>query len=119
MATCAIPLKEKQVLVRKVGKHLITLRGKRRHYSPPLIKAAMRKCEFPNVWDCWALSLFASPRDFSSYHAAIGETCDCTAMHSEMLTTIHSGSLLDFLSMDWSDSSLVDISPSDLTDHHF
>ena len=116
MATCAIPLRDKRAVAQKVGAHLTRLYGKRRSYSPPLIKAAMRRCAFPSDWDCWALSLYAAADDFASYHTAIGETCDYAAMQAEMLSSVDSGSTLDFLSADafsGADTSILDSSPID------
>jgi len=116
MATCAIAPGDKRALARDVGKHLTRLYGKRQNYSPTLVKASMRKLNFPDVWDCWALSLFTGIGDFNSYHAALGEVCDYAAMHGEMLTVVDAGSLLDFLSGDWSLSDLPDV--SDLSSQH-
>jgi hypothetical protein len=77
----------------------------------------MRRCEFPDVWDCWALSLFTSPNDFSAYHAMLGEACDYASMHADMLGALDSGSLLDFFSTDFFNVDLpsIDIDIS----HHF
>ena len=119
MATCTIALGDKRTVARKVGKQLTTLYGRRQHYSPQLVKAAMRRCDFPDLWDCWALSLFSSPSDFAAYHATLGEVCDYSTMHADMLSSIDTGSLLDFLSLDWSGGeSFGDSSSFDLPDHH-
>ena len=111
MATCAIAPHDKRLLAQRVGKRLVTLYGKRPSYSPPLVKAAMRRCDFPDVWDCWALSLFSSPGEFAAYHAATGEVCDFAGMHADMLSAIGAhvdlGSAADILSVDWLDAGTV------------
>jgi len=122
MDTCAIPLQDKRALAQKVGKHLTSLYGGRRTYSPQLVKAAMRRCDLPDVWDCWALSLFTSPEDFSTYHAALGEACDYASMHSEMLSALNldlgAGSLFDFLSTDSLDVNLPSLDVGDVDISH-
>jgi hypothetical protein len=117
MATCAIPPKDKRLLARHVGKRLVSLYGKRQSYSPKIVKAAMRRCEFPDVWDCWALSLFSSASDFDSYHSAVGEACDYAAMHADMLSAVQVDAAFDFSSLDWLDgTSLFDSASIDLPD---
>jgi hypothetical protein len=119
MGTCAIPPQDKRALAQKVGKHLTTLYGKRRTYSPQLVKAAMRRCHLPEVWDCWALSLFTSPEDFSAYHASLGEACDYASMQADMLGVLDTGSLFDFLSTDFFNFDLpsLDIGDVDISHH--
>jgi hypothetical protein len=119
MGICAIPPRDKRALAQKVGKQLTALHGKRPSYSPQLVKAAMRRCDFPDVWDCWALSLFSSSDDFSAYHAKLGEACDYGSMHAEMLGTLDSGSLFDFLSSDFLDIDMsgIDIGDADISHH--
>jgi len=120
MATCAIDPGNKRLLAQRVGKHLVTLYGKRPSYSPTLVRAAMRRCQFPDIWDCWALSLFSSPLDFDSYHAATGESCDFASMHAEMLSAIGAridmGSASDVLSFDWLDSGSMGADAGDAAD---
>lgn len=124
MATCSIAPGDKRQVAQRVGRHLVGLYGKRRAYSPPLVKAAMRRCNLPDAWDCWALSLFASPDDFVAYHRQIGEACDYGAMHAEMLGAIGAGPSLDADAVDagagggWFDW-LDGIGPGDvgLSDH--
>jgi hypothetical protein len=88
MATCAMEPAARRVLARKVGTHLAALHGKRRHYSPQIVKAAVRRCGFGPACDCWAMSLFASAEDFGAYHAATGEACDYASMNAQMLDAI-------------------------------
>jgi hypothetical protein len=107
MATCAIALNDKRTLARNVGKHLTARYGKRTHYSPTLVKVTMRRLNYPDVWDCWALSLFASRDDFAAYHASLGEVCDYASMNTDMLSAVDSGSLFDFISGDWSVGDFV------------
>ena len=120
MATCSIALQDKRALARSLGKHLRERYGKRTHYSRTVIKASMRKLRFPDVWDCWGLSLFADRTDFDTYHAATGEACDYGFMNAEMLTAVDSGSVFDFLSGDWSLSDFLpdlDLGSTDTPGH--
>lgn len=117
MVTRAIALTDKRTLARNVGKHLRARYGKRTHYSPTLVKVTMRRLNYPDGWDCWALSLFTSHDDFDAYHTALGEVCDYAAMNGSMLSAVDSGSLLEFVSGDWSATDLVpDV--TDLIDHN-
>jgi hypothetical protein len=118
MATCSIAPGDKRALARAVGKHLTERYGKRTHYSPTLIKASMRKLRYPDVWDCWGLSLFADRADFDAYHAAIGEACDYGSMNAEMLSVVDSGSVFDFLSADWTLGDFLPDSDLGSTDMH-
>jgi hypothetical protein len=117
MAVCAIPPKDKRALAQKVGRQLTKLHGRRQTYSPQLVKAAMRRCELPDMWDCWAFSLFSSPEDFASYHAKLGEVCDYTSMHTEMLSVLDTGSVLDFFSSDSFNIDLPTIADVDISHH--
>ena len=120
MATQTIALKDRRTLARNVGKHLAARYGKRPNYSPTIVKATMRRLEYPDAWDCWALSLFTSQDDFASYHAALGEVCNYAAMHADMLNAVDSGSLLDFISGDWSVGDFLadsDSGTADFSDH--
>jgi len=119
MAVCGIALENKRALAQRVGRQLTKLHGKRKTYSPQLVKAAMRRSELPDVWDCWALSLFSSPEDFASYHANLGEICDYTSMHAEMLNVLDTGSLIDFFSSDLFNIDLpsVDLGDVDISHH--
>lgn len=83
----------------------------------------MRRCRFPDVWDCWALSLYASREDFDAWHAQTGEVCEYATMHSEMLDAIGSVAPISFDGsdaasgggwFDWLDGLSTDI---DITDH--
>ena len=107
MATCALALQDKRTLARNVGKHLSARYGRRTHYSPALVKASMRRLNYPDVWDCWALSLFTSRADFETYHSTLDELCDYAAMNGDMLGAVHSSSLLEFVSGDWSLGELL------------
>lgn len=102
MGACAIAPDDKRRLARAVGKHLVGTYGKRRAYPPAVIRATMRRLAFPDGWDCWALSLFASADDFASYHASSGEVCDYASMHAAMLGDALADSLgTDFFSFAW------------------
>jgi hypothetical protein len=116
MATCAIALHDKRTLARDVGKHLSSRYGKRAHYSAALVKATMRRLKYPDVWDCWALSLFTAREDFDAYHAARGEICDYAVMNGGMLQAVDSGSVLEFVSGDWSFGDLLSDGHSPLGD---
>ena len=102
MPVCALAPADKRQLARSVGKHLVATYGKRRAYSPTVIRATMRRLGFPDTWDCWALSLFASADDFDLFHAAIGEVCDYASMHAQMLSDAVGDSVdVDFFSFEW------------------
>lgn len=116
MATCAIALKDKRSLARHVGKHLTARYGKRTHYSPTLVKVTMRRLNYPDAWDCWALSLFTDRNDFTAYHDSLGELCNYATMNSEMLNAVSSDSLLDFVSGDWSIGDFLPDSGLDVSD---
>ena len=88
MTTCATAPSDKRAIAQNVGKYLVGLYGQRKSYAPALIKSGMRKQKYPQAWDCWALSLFASRADFDAYHAAIGEPCDFNAMRGAMLDAV-------------------------------
>jgi hypothetical protein len=116
MGMCAIAVADKRTLARSVGKHLTATYGKRAHYSPTLVKVTMRRLKYPDIWDCWALSLFTDCGDFDSYHAALGEICNYAAMNADMLSAVGSDSMTDFLSTDWSATDLFPDMP-DLSAH--
>jgi hypothetical protein len=114
MATCAIALTDKRTLARNVGKHLTATYGKRAHYSPTLVKVTMRRLNYPDVWDCWALSLFTDRSAFDAYHDALGEVCSYASMHADMLSAAGFDSLTDFVPADCA-STFSDL--PDLHDH--
>ena len=121
MANLATDPAAKRILARKVGTHLAGLHGKRRHYSPQLVKAAVRRCGFPQACDCWALSLFASAEDFGAYHAASGEACDYRSMNAQMLDAIAPPALHDVPTFgtgatDFDPWMLLDVGSIDLPD---
>jgi hypothetical protein len=109
MVTCALASADKRRVAQVIGRHLVTVYEKRRHDSPAIVHASMRRNEPPALRDCWALSLCTSPDDFKSHHQTIGEVCGYASMHGEMPGAIDTGSTFDFLSFDWLD----EIGPSD------
>lgn len=118
MGIGAITPKDKRLLAQRVGRHLVSVYGKRKSYPPQVVKASMRRCDFPDVWDCWALSLFSSPNDFNVFHDAIGEACDYASMHSDMRGVIDIPATADFFSFDWLDGvSLFDAGSDVLSSH--
>jgi hypothetical protein len=82
---CPLASADKRLLASRVGRELVERYGTTPHYSVASIKDAARKLGFPEAWDGWALSLYASPADFAAYHAQTGEDCDYAAMHAAML----------------------------------
>jgi len=118
MGVGAITPQDKRLLARRVGCHLVSLYGKRESYPPQVVKASMRRCDFPDAWDCWALSLFSSPGDFNAFHDAIGEACDHASMHGDMLGVIDVPATADFFSFDWLDSVSVFDAGSDILGSH-
>jgi len=116
MDICALPQVDKRLLAKKVGNDLVKKHGKKPHYSITEIKAAARRQNFPEGWDCWALSLYSSPQDFAEHHRRTGETCDYQAMHDSMAEAVSTDrSLADAVSSDHSDvvTALHDWSPSE------
>lgn len=115
---CALPEVDKRLLAKKVGSDLVRQHGKRSHYTVPEIKAAARRQKFPDTWDCWALSLYASAEDFGSYHLRTGEQCDYLAMRNSMSECVATDlSLADAIPADHSDlvAAVLDWSPSNST----
>jgi hypothetical protein len=82
---CHLASADKRLLANRVGPELVERYGVMPYYSVASIKDAARKLGFPEAWDGWALSLYASPSDFAAYHAQTGEDCDYAAMHAAML----------------------------------
>ncbi|MCI0362414.1 MAG: hypothetical protein L0219_00940, partial [Phycisphaerales bacterium] len=94
MDICALPEADKRSLARKVGSGLVKEHGKKRHYTVQEVKAAARRQNFPEAWDCWALSLYASPSDFAEYHERTGEDCDYSSMHERMVEAVSTDAVL-------------------------
>jgi hypothetical protein len=115
MDICALPTVDKRLLAKKVGNDLVKHHGKKRHYTVEEIKAAARRQNFPDTWDCWAMSLYSSPQDFAEHHARTGEHCDFQAMHNSMAEAVATDhSLADAVSVDHSGivQAVHDWSPS-------
>jgi hypothetical protein len=85
---------DKQLLARKIGSELVKSHGKKRYYKVEEVKAAARRQNVPDTWDCWAVSLYSSPSDFGEYHTRIGEPCDYSAMHSSMVEAVSTDTTL-------------------------
>lgn len=122
MTACAIEPQDKRRLGRRVGRDLQRRYGRKSHYAPAEIRSSMRRLEYPYTWDCWALSLYASPFDFDAFHRARNEVCDYQGMHAAMASCLgESGSfwsgLADFFSFDWSWPSWLDFD-FDFFDRH-
>lgn len=94
MDICALQPVDRQLLARKVGNDLAKRHGKKKHYAIPEIKAAARRSQFPDTWDCWALALYSSPGDFADYHAKTREVCDYGSMHHMMIEAVSSDASL-------------------------
>jgi hypothetical protein len=123
MTACAIDLRDKQKLGRRVGRDLQRRHGRKAWYSPEDIRSSMRRLDYPFMWDCWALSLYSSPIDFDAFHRARNETCDYQGMHAEMASCLTGdgsfwSGLLDFFSFDWVDWHLPSWLDFDFFDHH-
>ena len=91
---CTLATPDKQLLARKVGSDLVRQHWKRRHYTVAEVRAAARRQNIPEAWDCWALSLYTSPNDFVDHHMATGENCDYQVMHAKMVDAVRADSLL-------------------------
>lgn len=101
MDICAIAAVDKRLLAKKVGDDLVQRHGRRPYHAVVDIKAAARRMRFPDAWDCWALSLYASPQDFADYHRQTGERCDYRSMHDSMAEALAtSGAVADAVSTD-------------------
>jgi hypothetical protein len=117
MGGCAIAPSDKRAIARRVGKHLASVYGPRKSYSPAIVRAAMRRCEFPADWDCWALSLYTAQTDFDAFHAALGEACDYAAMRAEMAGAIDPALSPGLPGFDWLDAlPSLDLDAVDLPD---
>ncbi|HEU4664029.1 MAG TPA: hypothetical protein VFS55_08360 [Dokdonella sp.] len=88
MDICAISAVDKRLLAKKVGDDLVKRHGRKPYHAVGDIKAAARRARFPDAWDCWALSLYASPQDFADYHRQTGERCDYRSMHDSMAEAV-------------------------------
>jgi hypothetical protein len=94
MDICTLPVADKRHMARRVGQDLTLHHGKKRHYTPKEIRQSARRLNFPDIWDCWALSLYASAPDFADYHAGTGESCDYASMHAAMVEAVATDSVL-------------------------
>ena len=88
MSACAISVKDKRSLARRVGKDLRNNCGRKNFYHSYEVTAAMRRLGYLPNWDCWALSLYVSPHDFDVYHSVRGESCDYAGMHAAMRNSV-------------------------------
>lgn len=79
---------DKRLLAKKVGNDLVKNHGKKRHYTVSEVKAASRRQNFPDTWDCWALSLYSDPLEFAAYHQRTGEKCNYDEMHNSMAEAV-------------------------------
>jgi hypothetical protein len=92
MSASAISVADKRELAKRVGKDLQKNCGRKNFYHSYEVTAAMRRLGYDRGWDCWALSLYVSPYDFDLYHSVRGESCDYTAMHAAMRSSVeHEG----------------------------
>jgi hypothetical protein len=107
MDICGIAAVDKRLLGRKVGADLAKRHGSKPYYAVQDIKAAARRCNFPDRWDCWALSLYASPHDFADYHLRTGERCDYASMHESMA---------DAIAVDAQTAGIAPLDPSHVVD---
>ena len=94
MDICTLPAADKRHMARRVGQDLARQHGKKSDYTPKEIKASARRLNFPDTWDCWALSLYTSVSDFTDYHAKTGETCDYASMHAAMVEAVTTDRML-------------------------
>jgi len=125
MDVTAIPVVDKQQLAKRVGVDLVKHHGKKQHYSVAEIKSSARRLNFPDTWDCWALSMYCSPGDFDQYHRTIGEICDFSSMHHMMIDAVSQDSALpeilhhvtQAIEPSWF-SDLLDVFDSDHLDFH-
>lgn len=102
----------KKEYITDIGKILVHEHGKKKYYTPEQIKTAHKKSKWNEGFDfsCWAMSVYSSHSDFTSYHQQIGETCDYADMKTEMLQglSVSSGSEIPDLPDADIDSSWLD-----------
>lgn len=114
MTTCTLSPKDKKEYARDVGRILVKRHGKQKYYSPHRVKKASNDTKYAVDWHCWAMCLYTSPGDFTSYHDSIGESCDYASMKSEMAYAITDGASeswfdLDLSWLEWPDFDLPSI----------
>jgi hypothetical protein len=115
---CAIQPEDRRKQVQRVGNDLIKNYGKKKFYTVQEVKNANRRQAVNYDVACWSHAFFNSHPDFDQYHAKIGETCDYTAMKSEMAADLseNSSSWLPDFDFDLSWIELPDINWSALFD---
>jgi hypothetical protein len=115
---CSLNSGDKRALAKRVGDDLLHHVGRKPYYSVAEVKAANRRQKVDIDAACWAHALFNSHADFDRYHAEVGETCDYSAMKSEMLEAVSVAgdaswfdldlSWIDFPDVDWTIFDFID-----------
>lgn len=88
MNASALTPRDKRRFGRDVGRELVQKFGRKPYYTRIEIKRVTRRLDFPDLWDCWAYSLFMSHVEFDDHHAAIGVACDYAAMRGSMVDAV-------------------------------
>ena len=101
MTVLALSPSEKKAHGKEVGEILVRDYGQKKYYSCAHVKKASQEAKHGFDWHCWAMSLYASPTAFKSYHDSIGEVCDYPAMKAEMTSALTNGA-----SDSWFDSGM-------------
>jgi len=122
MNPCAISLASKKRFAKRIGDDLVRHYGKKKFYSTAMVRSSARRQNTNAAWDCWAYSLFTSPREFNEYHRTIGETCDYALMKGDMAAAVTDGASASWFDadvswLDWPDfdlSSVFDLSVFDI-----
>lgn len=69
---------------KKLGPWLERYYGWRGNYSPKQVRSGVSTLGLAAGPICYAYAMFCTRSDFDAHHAAIGESCDYAAMHSEV-----------------------------------
>lgn len=116
MRTLPLSNDDKKAYINAVGTSLVQTHGSQATYKPEQVEKASKENRYGIDWACWAMCIFCSADDFEEYHRSIGETCDYTAMKSEMLMTVTDGASADWLDLDISWLEWPDIDLSSIFD---
>ncbi|WP_299872766.1 hypothetical protein [uncultured Cocleimonas sp.] len=111
MTDLAISPAEQKAHGKEVGEILVRDYGKKKYYSCAHIKKASIEAKNGFDWHSWAMSLFASPSGFASYHDSIGEDFNYSEMKAEMTAAMTNGASKKWFesSMSWLDWPNVDL----------
>lgn len=79
--------RKKQAIRSYLGRlrpHLVKRYGKRPHYTPRQVRAAIFAARLDISYDCYAYAIYSTQEDFRQYHEQAGESCDYLQMRSEV-----------------------------------